>query len=272
MPKVSVIIPCYNQGQYLDESVESVLAQTYDDFEIIVVNDGSTDRQTLEILATFTKPKTKVIHTTNQGLAHARNNGIRAASGQYILPLDADDRIGRTYLEKAVTIMEENDNAGIVYAEVEYFGEVRGKWQLPAYSLNEILFGNVVMCSAVFRKADWQDVGGYRSIVPGWEDYDLWLSIIERGREVVLLPETLFYYRQTSQSMSSPWGRDFLIRSRAQIFRCHQKLYLDNAETFCTRLLELEDSVRTMGSSRLWRMRTNWQKFKQNITIFLTSL
>ena len=94
MPKVSVIIPCYNQGACLEEAVDSVLAQTFQDFEILVVNDGSTDEATIRMLGKYERPKTRVIHTDNQGLAMARNNGIREARGAYILPLDADDKIG----------------------------------------------------------------------------------------------------------------------------------------------------------------------------------
>ena len=92
MMKVSVIIPCYNQGQYIEEAVKSVLAQTYQNFEIIIVNDGSTDEFTNKLLSDYDKQKTKVLHTDNQGLASARNNGIKVAKGKYILPLDADER------------------------------------------------------------------------------------------------------------------------------------------------------------------------------------
>ncbi len=98
LPKVSVIIPCYNQGAYVKESVDSVLAQTFQDFEILIVDDGSTDAETVGILKDNAWPKTRVIRTENQGLAAARNNGIQEARGVYILPLDADDRIGPDYL------------------------------------------------------------------------------------------------------------------------------------------------------------------------------
>ena len=82
VPKVSVIIPCYNHGVYIDETVDSVLDQTFQDFEIIIINDGSTDEFTVEKLKTYNKPKTKVIHTSNQGLSSARNNGIRASTNR----------------------------------------------------------------------------------------------------------------------------------------------------------------------------------------------
>jgi hypothetical protein len=120
--QVSVVIPCYNQGQYIDEAVESVLAQSYQDFEIIIVNDGSNNADTIKILETYSKPKTRVIHTNNQGASIARNNGIKVSSGRYILPLDADDRIGSVYIEKAIEVLDKNENVGIVYCEAEFFG------------------------------------------------------------------------------------------------------------------------------------------------------
>ena len=144
MPKVTVVIPCYNQGQYVDKAVESVLNQTYQDFEIIIVNDGSTDAFTNNLLKNYHKPKTRVIHTRNQGLASARNNGIREAKGEYILPLDADDKIGNEYLEEAVMVLDEKPGVGIVYSEAETFGAVNGKWEMPEYSIEEILIDNII--------------------------------------------------------------------------------------------------------------------------------
>src|SRR5437879_507126 len=96
-PVVSVIIPCFNQGATLDEAVASVLNQTFTDFEIVIVNDGSTDPFTSELLANYHRPRTRVITTANGGLAAARNTAIRNSRGKYILPLDADDRIAPEY-------------------------------------------------------------------------------------------------------------------------------------------------------------------------------
>jgi len=168
-PKVSVIVPCYNQGQYLHDAVESVLAQTYSNWEIIVIDDGSTQPQTIDILNNYTAPKTTIIKTSNQGPSAARNHGIRAASGKYILPLDADDKIANFYLEKAVPILEQNDNIGIVYGQAEFFGAKSGRWRLPNYSFPEILLGNLIFNSSVYRKSDWEKVEGYNiSMVNGW--------------------------------------------------------------------------------------------------------
>ena len=148
MPKISVIIPCYNQGIYINETVESVLQQTFQDFEIIIVNDKSTNPYTIKVLDSFCLPRIRVIHTSNQKLPMARNNGISNASGEYILPLDADDKISNKYLEEAITVLESNKNIGIVYCEAEFFGIVQGKWRLPEYSIEDFMLGNLIFCSA----------------------------------------------------------------------------------------------------------------------------
>jgi glycosyltransferase involved in cell wall biosynthesis len=226
-PTVSVVMPCYNQGKYLDEAVQSVLRQTYQDFEIFVVDDGSTDPETIRILDNYGRPKTKLIRTSNQGLSAARNTGIKACSGKYILPLDADDKISSTYLEKAVRVLEENENVGIVYCKAELFGEVSGAWELPAYRFPDILLGNQIFCSAFFRRADWVTVNGYNPVY-AWEDFDFWLSLIELGREVFCIPEALFFYRKHSDSMIAKMSREQQVCNFAQLFRNHPKLYMDN--------------------------------------------
>jgi glycosyltransferase involved in cell wall biosynthesis len=229
MPKVSVIIPCYNQGIYVDEAVESVLSQTYQDFEIIIINDGSTDELTNDLLRDYQKPKVKVIHTTNQGLPSARNNGIKEAAGEYILPLDADDRIGSEYLEEAVKILDQDKEVGIVYCEAELFGEATGKWDLPPYSLERMLAGNIIFCTSFFRKTDWVRVGGFDpQMVKGWEDYELWISLIELGVSVRRIGKVLFYYRLKPGSMVRSLSREDMERSFKVIFNKHRKFYEGN--------------------------------------------
>jgi glycosyltransferase involved in cell wall biosynthesis len=241
MPKVSVVIPCYNQGQYLKEAVESVLNQFFQDFEIIIVNDGSTEPLTNEVLSQYGSDVIRVIHTQNQGLSSARNNGIRLARGEYILPLDADDKIGREYLEQAVPILENNLDIGIVYCEAAFFGERSGLWCLPEYSVEKILCHNIVFCSALFRKCQWEEVGGYNiNMVYGWEDWDFWLSIIELGLKVYRIPSVLFYYRvsKTSMTRSINPEKEFYIRLHTQIN--HKNLYRNNGEIIvCLKLAKL---------------------------------
>jgi glycosyltransferase involved in cell wall biosynthesis len=230
MPKVSVIIPCYNQGEYVDEAVDSVLAQTFQDLEIIIINDGSTDEFTNKKLKNYNKPKTRVIHTENQGLAAARNNGIRASGGEYIFPLDADDKIANTYIDKAVKILDENKKIGILYCEAEFFGEQSGKWDLPCYNIFEFLKRNLIFCSAFYKRTDYNKTNGYDSnMIYGWEDWDFWLSLIEKGIEVFRIPETLFYYRIHSNSMVRKMDIDKQNYLQSIVVRNHPILYAYNA-------------------------------------------
>ena len=111
---VSVVITCYNQGQYLEECINSVTNSDYPNIEIILVDDGSEDTFTQKTLDKLDSGKIRIIRQNNQGVCAARNNGIAAASGKYILPLDADDKIAETYISKAVEILAQNPQIGIV--------------------------------------------------------------------------------------------------------------------------------------------------------------
>lgn len=266
MTKISVVIPCFNQGAYVDEAVQSVLAQSCQDYEIIIINDGSSDEATINFLRAYDRPKTRVCHIVNQGLAGARNHGINVASGEYILPLDADDKIGNSYLEKAVHIMDENENIGIVYCEAEFFGNVTGKWELPDYKFPDILLRNAIFSAGLFRKSDWNKVGGYSSSVSGREDYDFWLSIIELGRDVFRIPEVLFFYRRHDASMSASWSREQVVDTFSRLYRNHTQLYSENMGFIFDRLYELESTVSLMSKSRMWKLRNRLVDLKTKLT------
>ena len=231
MPKVSVVIPCYNQGAYLDEAVESVLAQTFQDFEILVVDDGSTDAETINKLKDAVWPRTRVIRTENQGLSAARNNGIREAKGAYILPIDADDKIGPGYLDDAVRILDRHPEIGIVYCEAAYFGIRNGRWCLPDYSPDQLLLQNVIFCSALFRRADWEKVGGFNvNMVYGWEDWDFWLALIRLGVKVYRIPNVHFFYRIRETSMVHAMDEEKRFFMRLHAVLNQQDLYQRVAE------------------------------------------
>lgn len=225
--KVSVVIPVYNvKPEYIQEAIDSVLNQTYKNIEIIVVNDGSTNNETLEYLQTLDNEKIKLINQENKGLSMARNTGVTYSCGKYILPLDSDDKIASTYIEKAVNIIENNSKIGIVYCEAEFFGLKEGKWNLPKYNLPDILIGNCIFCTALFRKSDWEKVGGYKKeMIYGWEDYEFWLSLIELGVEVYCIPEVLFFYRQHVVSMVTQIDKEKQNYLWNQIHKFHEPLY-----------------------------------------------
>lgn len=196
MDKVSIIMPCYNDGAYIQEAIESVLSQTYENIELIIVDDGSDDGVTTDVINAIKYDKVHIYHTTHLRPAGARNYGIAKASGKYILPVDSDDKIDSTYVEKAVTVLEKNNDIGVVYCYADLFGEQSGRWDLPDYSFQKMLLDNIVFVTAMFYKEDWEKVGGFSTTMDaGMEDYDFWLSILELGKIIYQIPEVLFHYR-----------------------------------------------------------------------------
>ena len=179
MEKVSVIMPCYNDGKYIMEAIDSIVKQTYQNWELIIVDDGSDDEETKRIINEIQNPKIKVFHTEHLRPAGARNYGIQKAEGTYILPVDSDDRIHEEYMEKAVKMIESNPRIGVVYCKAELFGEKSGSWNLPDYSFKHMLLDNIVFVTALFYKSDWEKVGGFNtSMAQGREHYAFWLSIL----------------------------------------------------------------------------------------------
>lgn len=234
MKRVSVITPCYNDGQYLEEAILSVRNQTYPNIEIVVIDDGSDDPKTLSVLDSLPNDIV-VLRTHHARPAGARNYGIAKCTGTYILPLDADDRIGPTYIEKAVSILDQNPSCGIVYCEADLFGEKNGKWDLPAYSFESFLLDNIIFVTSLFRKADWEQVGGFNTnMKAGMEDYDFWLSILALGRTVYQIPETLFYYRIKKSSRTSNFQSDYreVQRTYQTIYRNHRDFYISNMDAY----------------------------------------
>ena len=200
---VSIIVPCYNQAQYLPEALQSVLDQTYSDWECIIVNDGSPDDTDVVAKKWLIKDiRFKYIYKENGGLSSARNAGIEIAVGTYILPLDADDKIGRDYLKLAAQAFEHNVDLKLVYCKAEKFGDEFGEWKLPCYSIENLASENMIFCSSIYKRVDWEVVGGYDlNMIYGLEDWEFWISLLKFGGKVSCLGEVNFYYRITGKSM-----------------------------------------------------------------------
>lgn len=233
-PMVSVVMPCYNDGRYIQESVASVKAQTYPDVELIIIDDGSDDSDTIAALDALAKEaNVQVLHAAHVGPSAARNTAIQEARGKYILPLDADDTIDPTYIEKAVKRLESHKDTGVVYCEADLFGAQSGKWDLPAYSFESMLFDNIVFVTALFHKADWEKVGGFNeNMKAGMEDYDFWLSILGEGKKIEQIPEVLFHYRIKDSSRTSQFQQDpsRIKETYHQLFDNHRDFILAHAD------------------------------------------
>lgn len=202
-PLISVVIPCYNYGHYLGEALDSVAHQTFQDLEVIVVDDGSTDPYTSEVLDQLCRPKVKVIRQKNTGLPGARNTGIEKARGKYICCLDADDVLEPTYLEKCVAVLESNPGIGLAYSWLRLFGDEEGFWETLDLDILRILQYNHVSVSAVYRKEDWTAVGGYRDeMLGGYEDWELWMRMAGHGLRGKSIPEPLLGHRRHGKTMT----------------------------------------------------------------------
>ena len=202
-PLVSIIVPCYNQAQYLNETLRSVCNQTYQNWECIIINDGSPDN-TAEIASKWCKkdPRYKYLFKSNGGLSSARNAGIRISAGIFLLPLDSDDLIHPGYLEKSISCFIQNPVLSLVYCKAKKFGFENCNWNLPDYDYKNLLLFNLIFCSAIYRKSDWIAVGGYdEHLKHGFEDWAFWLKLLNNSSVVYRIPELLFFYRTKSSSM-----------------------------------------------------------------------
>ena len=223
-PLVSVVIPCFNHGRFVHEALESVFQQTWKSWEVIVVDDGSTD-DTAAVLASIDHPQVRVLTQENRGVAVARNRGIEAATGDFVVPLDADDRILPTMIAACMARLLANPQLGYAYTHMQMFGDVDEVYKHAAYSFYRMLQDNDASVCAVVRKAAWLDAGGYGlEVMPGIADWDFWLRCGGHGWHGVLVPEALFQYRVRSGSMWDDTKRE-MDKVRGQLRAAHQDLY-----------------------------------------------
>ena len=201
-PLISVVIPCFNDGNYLPETISKLGLQTNPSFEIIIVNDGSTDSNTLYILEQLAEqPNITVLHKENGRMSSARNHGVKHAKGKYIAALDADDYFDPSFFTKAVAILEQAPNTAVVTSYIKYFGNKTGISKPRGGNAFNFLFSNQCPACAMVRKEVWDKVSGYdESMKLGYEDWEFYIRITKLNMEVHLIPECLLYYRQTKKS------------------------------------------------------------------------
>ncbi len=224
---VSIIVPCYNYGHFLAECLSSVLHQTYNDWECVIVDNGSTDN-TAEVCKSFAAGDTRFryIHTEQRGVSYARNTGIKQSSGKYILPLDADDKIEAAFLEKTLKKIEKHPELTLVYSKARLFGASSGEWNLAEYSFRDLLIENSIFCTALYRRSDYEKTTGYNEdMKEGFEDWDFWISLLKHGGKVFKVPEVLFYYRIRAQSRNHSLNEAKQIQLRQQIYQQHKETY-----------------------------------------------
>lgn len=194
--KVSIIITCYNDGEFIEEAIKSVVDSLYNNIEIIIIDDNSSDLATQAKLQSLLSKGYNVQRLSkNQGVGNARNHGIKLAKGKYILPLDADDRLRPAYISIAVEVFENKSNVGVVYCNVQRFGGKSSIRIAPEFKLAQLLAGNFIASCSFFRKELWEKSTGYDTNMPNYEDWEFWISLAKQNIGFFHLNEVLFEYR-----------------------------------------------------------------------------
>lgn len=227
--EVSIVVPCYNHAKYLGEALQSILDQTYKNWECIIVNDGSPD-DTENVAKEWCAKDARFnyLYKENGGLSNARNYGIKNAKGKYILTLDADDKFEPTFIEKAQKILLNNQEIGIVCSWGYRFIEERtfGLFKPNGNTLKDFLFFNSGIASSLFRKECWEKTKGYdENMKFGYEDWEFYISVCKLGWKVHAIQEPLFFYRQHHISMRTVALNNYDAGIKKYIYNKHKELY-----------------------------------------------
>lgn len=201
LPMVSVIVPSYNMEEYIAETLDSVLASRYDNFEVIVVDDGSKD-SSLAIAKSYAErdSRVRVFAQPNSGVSVARNLALKHCRGEYVLPVDADDKIEPTFIAEAAAVLDGDAEVKAVTCRCMFFGNREGEWNLPEYDVHKLATDNRLCASSMYRLKDALRAGGYSEVVVAREDWEFWISMLKDGGKVVKLPTVGFHYRVRAAS------------------------------------------------------------------------
>ncbi len=246
---VSVIVPCYNSADCIVITLDSVAHQTYRSLECIIVDDGSSDN-TCQLVQEYCNKdrRFKLVTQSHQGPSVARNTAIANSMGFFILPLDSDDLISDTFIEKAIGCFETDPDVKLVYSKADEIGGNQSfVKKIPEYQYKDFLFHNCIYNTAMYRRSDFDATCGYNPNMKfGLEDWDLWLSLLDENSKVVQIDQVLFHYRRSDAlSRSHVLGRskEYRNESLKQIYRNHPDKYADYLDMIV--LLKVEnDSYR----------------------------
>ena len=249
-PHVTIVIPILNYGDFLLDTIASVERVVSVPYELIIVNDGSHDRHTVDLLACLRRAGYRIIDQDNHGLAEARNRGIREANCEIILPLDADNRLRPGFVEAALEVLMRDESVMAVYGDRREFGLRSGRVAVGVPDLNRLLCGNYIDACAVIRLEAWRACGGYDPKLPiqGQEDWDLWLSMLERGFTLHRLDMETFDYRVRPDSMMSTIvdpkaqviNERYVLAKHAPLYLQHLRRQVDRLNSMAATLAETE--------------------------------
>ena len=223
--------------------------------EVIIVDDGSSEAETTRILNEVAEAGHCVVPQPNHGPGAARNTGIRLAKGEFILPLDSDNRLRGVYLDEGVSLLKNNPSVGVIYADAEYFGERSGRWHVPEFDLLSLIRGNFIDACALYRKKLWEEIGGYdeRMICMGWEDWDFWLRVTCHGGAFVHLSKIGFDYRVRTNSIVAK-ANQHAAELRAYIFNKPELAFYDRVRQSDEEVQNLKGGIRAIQASYSYRL------------------
>ncbi|HLO72074.1 MAG TPA: glycosyltransferase family A protein [Flavipsychrobacter sp.] len=206
-PRISIVIPCYNHGNYIDETIQSI-DRIHDKnlYEIIIVNDGSTEELCNERLAELEKTGLyKIIWQENQGVCKARNNGFKHVRGEFVLPVDSDNRINPDFIYKAINLLDQQKDVSVVYCNSVLFGSEEGIRIAGEFNLQRLMLNNFIDNCSVFRSSLLKEIGYHDTFhtINGTEDWEFWLRAAFNGYKFHYLNEALFDYRVLPNSGSA---------------------------------------------------------------------
>tara|TARA_R110000868_G_scaffold14457_5_gene67370 strand:- start:21930 stop:22766 length:837 start_codon:yes stop_codon:yes gene_type:complete len=252
---VSFVIPCFNDSQFIEQSISSALNQTYPHIEIIVVDDGSNE-QTKAVLKKLESRVTKLITQENQGQSKARNVGIKEAKGKYIVTLDSDDFFEPTFCEKAVVIFQQNKSVKIVTCQANLIFDKADTYVFIPYGgvISNFLNHNDALGTSMYKKADWEFCDGYDvSMRQGFEDWEFFIRILENGGIAEVIQEPLYNYRKRNDSTTNK-ANSIKYELLSYIYNKHQELYKNHFESFVSHLLsriEKEEIEKIKNTQRI---------------------
>lgn len=260
-PFISIIVPCYKQAQYLDECLQSVLNQSYQNWECIIVNDGSPD-DTHEIAKYWIEkdPRFSYLEKENGGVSSARNFGIEHAKGEWILPLDGDDKIEKDYLLFASNKF--NETPHIIYCRAKYFGSRSDEMVLSDGNNTDILLENQIFCTSLYKKSSWEKIRGYdENMMQGYEDWEFWIRFFKYydSIKIVKLDYLGFYYRIKELSRNTEAIKKYDNEIRQYIFKKHHEMYCQNISKFYK---YFADSKNLRKENEILRNRINSKRYK----------
>lgn len=229
-PRVGVIIPCFNQGEFAGECVASLHAQTFRDWRAVIVDDASTDGSAA-LLEPLADERVAVVHLDrNRGRALVRNKAVARLGGEveFVLNVDCDDRLTPDYLEKLLRALEEHPRAGLAYGTLRFFGreaDAGRTWPDKSFDFERRYLENEIPGPGVlFRFAALAKTGGWRrEFTSGGEDWDIWLQVVEAGWEVVWVREAVYEYRQHPDSFLAQRTSETLVDMELNLLRLHAR-------------------------------------------------